>query len=109
MSPDAISDPNSATPIALPAWRSVLSVPAATPDHERSTEPEQLGGDRRDDHSAAEAEREHLRHDRGVAGPGVDAQQPGAPRARRSSDAAGDRPARPEPLRDPSRRRGSRA
>ena len=35
----AISDPNSATPIALPAWRIVFSVPAATPDRERSTLP----------------------------------------------------------------------
>src|SRR5437764_10638284 len=35
----AISDPNRATPTALPDWRIVLSVPDATPDRERSTLP----------------------------------------------------------------------
>lgn len=31
----AISEPNSATPIELPVWRSVFSVPAATPERDR--------------------------------------------------------------------------
>ncbi len=37
--PPAISEPNSATPMTLPVWRAVLSVPDAMPERERSTLP----------------------------------------------------------------------
>ncbi len=35
----ATGEPNTATPMTLPVWRVVFSVPGATPDRDRSTLP----------------------------------------------------------------------